>query len=262
MRPGLLRDIHDLTATNINININPSAVDLIGEWISSDVYHWDGGDSRGGGDRDWIDSDSPLAPVRMDFSPFKSRPSSSSLSCLSIDEHDLKSSNNKHGVSVRTDAHTGMRTQADKENNINHSASYSSYPKSNCQESFTGNKTSHMLTSCYQNSVTTDDGDGDGINAGSNLSVCPVCCSDNYIRRNQLIPCSQCSQQFHTYCVDEISIPYCEKVHRERFIHEHHRDWMCPSCLVAVAVAASVSPPDVMMSLDPVSLFHPTCDEY
>ena len=61
-----------------------------------------------------------------------------------------------------------------------------------------------------------------------NGSVCCECQKDEPIRRDQLVPCSACRREFHTFCLGRRAVPFSlrtnkERQGREKFITKNYR---------------------------------------
>ena len=51
---------------------------------------------------------------------------------------------------------------------------------------------------------------------------CRICHEDSYVKRDQLVPCSGCGQQFHTACFGANRIPFTMKSHEERINRDRY----------------------------------------
>ena len=59
-------------------------------------------------------------------------------------------------------------------------------------------------------------------------AVCFTCLKDERARRNQLVPCSACHREFHTFCLGRRAVPFSlkttkERQNREKFILKNYR---------------------------------------
>ena len=69
---------------------------------------------------------------------------------------------------------------------------------------------------------------------------CPVCSVDDVALADQMIPCSICSQQYHTTCAGLRRIPFTtksekDKDNRDKYVRKHFQDWRCESCIACAA---------------------------
>lgn len=67
-------------------------------------------------------------------------------------------------------------------------------------------------------------------------NICSVCNEDNHMKRDQLVQCVSCAQEYHTTCFGARRIPFSlkttkEKQNREKFIKKHYHDWRCSACV-------------------------------
>ena len=73
-------------------------------------------------------------------------------------------------------------------------------------------------------------------------AVCFTCLKDERARRNQLVPCSACRREFHTFCLGRRAVPFSlktirERQNREKFITKNYRyDLACHTELFAFYV--------------------------
>jgi hypothetical protein len=68
-------------------------------------------------------------------------------------------------------------------------------------------------------------------------ALCPMCSSDDILKRDQLIPCNGCERNFHASCLGFRRIPFSlktpkERMNREKYILKHYGLWMCQDCVV------------------------------
>ena len=66
-------------------------------------------------------------------------------------------------------------------------------------------------------------------------NTCPICNDDNPMKKDQLVPCTSCTNEYHTTCFGARRIPFSlktvkEKQNREKFIKKHYHDWRCSIC--------------------------------
>ena len=59
-------------------------------------------------------------------------------------------------------------------------------------------------------------------------AVCFTCLKDDRPKRNQLVPCSACHREFHTFCLGRRAVPFTlkttrERQNREKFILKQYR---------------------------------------
>ena len=65
--------------------------------------------------------------------------------------------------------------------------------------------------------------------------VCPVCCEDSVMKREQLISCSSCQRYYHTVCCNLRRIPFSlkttkERVNRDKYVVKYYSQWACTNC--------------------------------
>jgi hypothetical protein len=69
---------------------------------------------------------------------------------------------------------------------------------------------------------------------------CPKCGSDDPSQADQVIPCSICTQQYHTHCAGVRRIPFSNKTpeeseNRDRYVRKHFANWKCEKCIACAA---------------------------
>jgi hypothetical protein len=92
-------------------------------------------------------------------------------------------------------------------------------------------------TSSSSSTVEFPSDTSDGLDSDVDASTCPVCSSDDVLKRDQLIPCNGCERNFHAACLGFRRIPFTmktakEKTNREKYILKHYGLWMCQDCVV------------------------------
>jgi hypothetical protein len=73
------------------------------------------------------------------------------------------------------------------------------------------------------------------VDVSSTVAVCAICNDDSFLKRDQLVPCTCCKQQYHTQCFGARRIPFTiksvtERKNRDRYIAKHYGQWVCSSC--------------------------------